>query len=121
MFCELVDQDHMAVEMNVPETDVALIRPGGKVALKLNSLPTDTIVGEVLRVSPQTIAAEGEQFFVTRAVFPNPGGKVRPGMVGQAKITGAGGWFQSGWYPIGYVALRTPTRWLWRKGWALLP
>jgi RND family efflux transporter MFP subunit len=121
MFCELVDQDHMAVEMNVPETDVALIRPGGKVALKLNSLPTDTIVGEVIRVSPQTIAAEGEQFFVTRAVFPNPGGRVRPGMVGQAKITGAGGWFQSGWYPIGYVALRTPTRWIWRKGWALLP
>jgi RND family efflux transporter MFP subunit len=120
-FCELVDQDHMAVEMNVPETEVAVVRPGAKVALKLNSLPTDTIVGEVVRVSPQTIAAEGEQFFVTRAVFPNPGGRIRPGMAGQAKITGAGGWFQSGWYPVGYMALRSPTRWAWRKIWALLP
>ncbi len=120
-FCELVDQDHMAVEMNVPETDVPLIQPGAKVALKLNALPTETIIGRVDRVSPQTLTAEGEQFFVTRAVFPNPGGKVRPGMAGQAKITGAGGWFESGWYPIGYVALRAPTRWLWRKVWALLP
>lgn len=121
MFCELVDQDHMAMEMNVPETDITLIRPGARVALKLNSLPTETIAGVVERVSPQTITAEGEQFFVTRAVFPNPGGRVRPGMVGQAKITGAGGWFESGWYPVGYVLLRAPTRWLWRKGWALLP
>ena len=120
-FCEIVDQDHMAVEMNVPENDISLIRPGARVALKLNSLPTETIIGVAERVSPQTISAEGEQFFVTRALFPNPGGRIRPGMVGQAKITGAGGWFESGWYPVGYVLLRAPTRWLWRKGWALLP
>jgi RND family efflux transporter MFP subunit len=120
-FCELVDQDRMAVEMNVPETDVVMLRPGAKVALKLNSLPTETIVGEVVRISPQTVSAEGEQFFVTRAVFPNPGGRVLSGMAGQAKISAAGGWFQSGWYPVGYVALRSPTRWAWRKVWALLP
>ncbi|MBI4165262.1 MAG: efflux RND transporter periplasmic adaptor subunit [Acidobacteria bacterium] len=120
-FCEIVDQDHMAVEMNVPENDIVLIRPGARVALKLNSLPTETIMGVAERVSLQTITAEGEQFFVTRALFPNPGGRIRPGMVGQAKITGAGGWFESGWYPVGYVLLRAPTRWLWRKGWALLP
>jgi len=120
-FCELVGTDHMAAEMNVPETEVGLIRPGAKVALKLNSLPTKTIVGQMERVSPQTVAAEGEQFFVMRAIFPNPDGKIRPGMAGQAKITGAGGWFGSGWYPVGYVALRPPARWFWRKAWALLP
>jgi hypothetical protein len=107
--------------MNVPETDVVMLQPGAKVALKLNSLPTETLVGEVVRISPQTVSAEGEQFFVTRAVFPNPGGRVLSGMAGQAKISAAGGWFQSGWYPVGYVALRSPTRWAWRKVWALLP
>jgi RND family efflux transporter MFP subunit len=121
VFCELVDQDRMAVEMNVAETEVSKIQAGAKVALKLNAFPTATIVGEVERVSPQTVAAEGEQFFVTRAVFPNPDRVVRPGMVGQAKITSRGGWFQSGWYPIGYVVLRSPTRWVWRKAWSLLP
>jgi RND family efflux transporter MFP subunit len=120
-FCELVDQDHLAVEMNVPETDISLIRTGAPVALKLNAFPTLTIRGTVERVSPQTISAEDEQFFVTRALFPNPDVRAGDGMAGQAKITSAGGWFHSGWYPVGYVLLRTPTQWAWRKAWALLP
>jgi GAF domain-containing protein len=120
-FCELVDQDRLAVEMNVPESDISLIRPGAPVALKLNAFPTLTIRGTVDRVSPQTISAEGEQFFVTRALFPNPDVKARDGMAGQAKISSTGGWFHSGWYPLGYVLLRVPTNWAWRKAWALLP
>jgi RND family efflux transporter MFP subunit len=120
-FCELVDQDHLAVEMNVPETDISLIRTGAPVALKLNAFPTLTIRGTVDHVSPQTISAEGEQFFVTRALFPNPDVQARDGMAGQAKITSAGGWFHSGWYPVGYMLLRAPTQWAWRKAWALLP
>jgi RND family efflux transporter MFP subunit len=94
-FCELVDQDHLAVEMNVPETDISRVRTGSPVALKLNAFPTLTIRGTVQQVSPQTISAEDEQFFVTRALFPNPDVKARDGMAGQAKITSAGGWFQS--------------------------
>jgi len=120
-FCELVDQDRLALEMNVAESEVSKVQPGAKVALKLNSFPMETIVGTVERVSPQTIAAEGEQFFVTRAIFQNPRRSVRLGMVGQAKITSAGGWFESGWYPIGYVMLRSPAAWVWRKAWALWP
>jgi RND family efflux transporter MFP subunit len=120
-FCELVDQDHLAVEMNVPETDISLVRTGAPVALKLNAFPTLTIRGTVERVSTQTISAEGEQFFVTRALFPNSDVQARDGMAGQAKISSAGGWFHSGWYPVGYVLLRSPTRWAWRKAWTLLP
>jgi RND family efflux transporter MFP subunit len=120
-FCELVDQDQLAVEMNVPETDISRVRTGAPVALKLNAFPTLTLRGTVERVPPQTISAEGEQFFVTRALFPNPDVKARDGMAGQAKITSAGGWFHSGWYPLGYVLLRAPTEWAWRKAWALLP
>ena len=120
-FCEVVDEDRMAVDMNVPETDVAWIRPGAKVALKLNALPTQTVAGDVERVSPQTITAENEQFFVTRAVFPNPRHAARPGMAGQAKIAAMGGWFHSGWYPIGFVMLRAPTSWAWREVWSWIP
>ena len=120
-FCELVDQDRLAVEMNVPETDLSLVRTGAPVDLKLNAFPTLTIWGTVDRISPRTISAEGEQFFVTRARFPNPEVKARDGMAGQAKITSAGGWFHSGWYPLGYVLLRAPAQWAWRKAWALLP
>jgi RND family efflux transporter MFP subunit len=120
-FCELVDQERMAVEMNVPESQVDLIQPGAGVSIKLNTYPTHTYRGTVERVSAQTISAEEEQFFVVRAVFPNPKSKVRTGMVGRAKITAAGGWFQSGWYPVGYVVLRSPARWAWRTIWTWLP
>jgi len=120
-FCEVVDEDHLAVDMNVPETDVAWIRPATPVALKLNALPTRTFAGNVERISPQTVTADEEEFFVTRAIFPNPGGAARPGMAGQAKITATGGWFHSGWYPVGFIIFRAPTSWAWRKAWSLIP
>jgi putative peptide zinc metalloprotease protein len=120
-FCEVVDEDRMAVDMNVPETDVEWVRPGAKVALKLNALPTLTVAGEVERVSPQTLTAENEQFFVTRAVFPNRRHAARPGMAGQAKIAATGGWFHSGWYPVGFVMFRAPTSWAWREAWSWIP
>jgi multidrug efflux pump subunit AcrA (membrane-fusion protein) len=120
-FCELVDPVQMAVEMNVPETEEALIRPSASMALKLNSLPTRTLRGTVERVGAQTVSAAGEQFFIVRGLFPNPDGAARTGMVGQAKITAVGGWFQRGWYPVGYVLFRSPARWVWTKVWSWLP
>lgn len=120
-FCELVDLAHMAVEMNVPETDVDLVAAGRPVALKLNAYPTDTFAGTVERVSAKTLEAEGEQFFVVRAVFPNPDEKARSGMAGRAKISATGGWFNSSWHSVGCVILRAPFRWAWRKLWSWLP
>jgi multidrug resistance efflux pump len=120
-FCEVVEQDRVAVEMNVPESEIAFVWPGNTVALKLNSFPTSTFQGRVERVSAQTITAEGEQFFVVRAMFRNPGGQIRDGMVGRGKVSAHGGWFNSSWYPVGYVLLRSPFYWAWRKAWVWLP
>ena len=120
-FCEVVAQDRMAAEVQVPETDLSLLRAGRPVALKLNAFPTDTFDGTVERVSAQTTPADGEQYFFVRVLFANPAGHARTGMVGRAKITSAGGWFESGWYPSGYVLLRDPARWAWRKLWTWLP
>jgi RND family efflux transporter MFP subunit len=121
VFCELVDTARLAVEMNVPETTVDLIRPGAPVSLKLNAFPTHTYSARVERVSAGAVSIDGVQYFVVRATFFQPKGEVRTGMVGRAKISAVGGWGDSGWYPIGYVALRTPGRWLWRKAWTWLP
>jgi RND family efflux transporter MFP subunit len=120
-FCELVDQERMAVEMLVPETDVDLVRPDTAVTVKLNAFPTVSFEGSVAQMGARTVEAEHEQFFVVRAVFPNPGERVRTGMVGRAKVTAQGGWWESGWYPIGYVLLRDPARWAWRKAWTWMP
>jgi len=120
-FCELVEQERIAVEMNVAESEVALVRPGNTVALKLNSFPTSTFPGRVERLSAETITAEGEQFFVVRAVFRNPGGQILDGMVGRGKVSAHGGWFDSSWYPVGYVLLRSPFNWAWQKVWVMIP
>lgn len=120
-FCELVNNEKMAAELNVPEAQVDLVQPGSRVALKLNTFPTHTFEGAVERVGAQTISAEAQQFFVVRAVFSNPEGRARAGMAGQGKISAAGGWPIGGWYPVGYVVLRSPMRWAWRKAWTWLP
>ncbi len=111
----------MAAEMSVPEEDLELVHPGKNVALKLNAFPTSTFEGTIERIGAQTRSTAGEQYFVVRAIFENPAGLARDGMVGRARIHAGGGWFQSGWYPVGYTLLRSPFRWLWQKAWSWLP
>jgi RND family efflux transporter MFP subunit len=120
-FCEIVAQDRMAAEMSVPENDLALVQPGKKVVLKLNAYPTTTFDGEVDRIGAQTKAEAGDQYFIVRAIFANREGLARTGMVGRGRIRASGGWFQSGWYPVGYTLLRSPFQWAWEKAWALMP
>jgi RND family efflux transporter MFP subunit len=120
-FCEIVAQDRMALEMSVPESDLGLLRVGKNVSLKLNAFPTSTFRGTVERIGAQTRSDAGDQYFLVRAVFENTGDLARDGMVGRARIRAGGGYFESGWYSVGYVLLRAPFRWLWQKGWAWLP
>ena len=120
-FCEIIAQDRIGAEMSVAESDLGLVKSGESVALKLNAFPTSTFEGTVDRVGTQAHAEAGEQYFLVRAVFENPGGHARDGMVGRARVQADGGWFHSGWYPVGYVILRSPFRWVWQKAWGLLP
>ncbi len=120
-FGEIVAQDRMAVEMSVPETDLTLVKPGAKTALKLNAFPTTTFQGSVDRLGAQTHGDAGEQYFLVRSTFENTGDRARSGMVGRARISAGGGWFGSGWYPVGYVLLRPLVRWVWEKVWGFLP
>jgi len=120
-FCEIVAESHMAAEMSVEETELGLVQTGDAVALKLNAFPSRTFHGMVDRVGMQTHAEEGKQYFLVRAVFENPQGQARDGMVGRARIQTQDGWWRSGWYPVGYVILRTPFRWLWHKLWSWVP
>jgi RND family efflux transporter MFP subunit len=120
-FCEIVDQSRMAAEMSVLETDLPLLRPGNHVALKLNAYPSVTFTGTIDQIGAQTKSDNGDQYFLVRAIFANTGGRARDGMVGRARVLARGGWFHSGWYPVGYAILRAPFRWVWEKAWSWLP
>jgi GAF domain-containing protein/biotin carboxyl carrier protein len=120
-FCEIVAQNQMAAEMSVPETDLPLIRAGNFASLKLNAFPSTTFRGVVERIGAQSKADGGEQYFLVRAIFDNTSDAARDGMVGRARVRAGGGWFSSGWYPVGYVLFRAPFRWIWEKVWSWLP
>lgn len=120
-FGEIVDQGHMAAEMSIPETDLPLLRRGDRVALKLNAYPATTFVGTVEQIGAQTRSDSGDQYFLLRATFANTGDRARDGMAGRARVLAGGGWFRTGWYPVGYVILRAPFRWMWEKAWSWLP
>jgi multidrug resistance efflux pump len=120
-FAEIVAQDRMAIELSVPETDLSLVKPGAATALKLNAFPTVTFHGAVDRMGASTHGDAGDQYFLIRSSFENTGVRARSGMVGRARLSAGGGWFGSGWYPVGYVILRPPFRWIWEKVWGLLP
>jgi RND family efflux transporter MFP subunit len=120
-FAEIVEADRMAAEISVPESDLGLVRPGRTAALKFNAFPTITFAGTIERIGTETRADVGEQYFLVRALFDNPRHLARDGMVGRARIRAYGGWFGSEWYPVGYALARDPSRWLWRKAWALWP
>ena len=120
-FCEIVAQDRMAAEMSIPETDLPLLATGNDVALKLNAYPAITFKGTIERIGAETKSEAGDQYFLVRGIFDNSGARAHDGMVGRARVRAEGGWFQSGWYPVGYVILRAPFRWLWQKVWSWLP
>ena len=120
-FAEIVAQDRMAIELSVPETDLGLVKTGAATALKLNAFPTVTFHGAVDRLGASTHGEAGDQYFLVRSTFENTGVRARSGMVGRARVSAGGGWFGSGWYPVGYVIFRPPFRWVWEKVWGLLP
>jgi RND family efflux transporter MFP subunit len=120
-FCEIVNHDQMAAEMSVPEKDLALLRTGKNVSLKLNAFPTTTFAGTIERIGAETRSEGGDQYFLVRATFQNIDGRARDGMLGRARIRASGGWFESGWYPIGYVLLRSAFLSTWEKVWGWLP
>jgi RND family efflux transporter MFP subunit len=120
-FCEIVNHDQMAAEMSVPEKDLALLRTGKNVSLKLNAFPTTTFAGTIERIGAETRSEAGDQYFLVRATFQNIDGRARDGMLGRARIRASGGWFESGWYPIGYVLLRSAFLSTWQKVWGWLP
>ena len=115
-FAEIVGEDRMAAEMSVPEKDLELVHPGKNVALKLNAFPTTTFEGTVERIGAQTQSDAGEQYFIVRAVFDNPGG-LRAGWHGgtRANSRRAADGLKADGIRWDTVLLRAPFRWLWQE------
>jgi hypothetical protein len=78
----------MIVEIAIPEDDVQYVSRGLAADVQLDSYPHDHWHGTVTRIHPRAEIRDNRNVFVAEFTLANPHGKLRPGMLGRARILG---------------------------------
>lgn len=78
------DFDPLLAVLNVPERELAIMRPGLEVRMVVDALPGQVFVGKVARVSPVVEAGTGT--FRVTAEFRDPAGRLKSGMFGRLEV-----------------------------------
>jgi RND family efflux transporter MFP subunit len=113
-FCELANMQRTRAEVNVREGDVGYLEMGQKIRLKMNAFPTKKFYGTVTLLGAQMAPHSDTSTYRIEAQIDNADLLLKSGMVGKAKV-------EVGYRSIGYVLLRKPFRFLWKKLWSWLP
>ncbi|MFC6184561.1 efflux RND transporter periplasmic adaptor subunit [Pseudoxanthomonas japonensis] len=79
----IVDSSRLEATLNVPEREIAKLKPGQAVGLVVDALPGKQFTGEVDRVAP--VVDNGTGTFRVVASFPGEG-ELQPGMFGRLNI-----------------------------------
>jgi len=93
--------DQMVVEVSIPETDIARVEIGDRIALRLDAYPTRRWTGAIERIHPRSEIIDDASVFVAEVHLDNPDGLLRPGMKGRARIS-------TGWRPLGWKLFHRP-------------
>jgi multidrug resistance efflux pump len=80
--------DTLLLEFGIAQKDVARIRQGDEVHLRVDALPQRTFVGAVNSIGVLPVASDtgAAVRFPVRALVPNPDGLLRPGMAAHARV-----------------------------------
>ena len=78
--------DSLELDFGVDQRDVALVRAGDEVRLRVTALPQQTFSGRVTAVAPLSTPSNGAVLFPVRAVFANGDGLLKPGMGAYARV-----------------------------------
>ena len=112
--CRIVDMARVIVEMQVPENELADVRPGNPVFMKARSLPSLDLQGRVDFIAPVAQAVNSQQMVVVRSEIQNDDLLLKPDMTGVAKI-------YCGDRRIVDLMTRRMIRWIRTEFWDLLP
>ncbi len=112
--CVVADTANIFAEVAVPEVEAGRLQVGESVAFKLNPFPTRTFHGVITRVGTHVRDDGKDRFLVCEAKADNPGGLLKTGMLGKAKVS-------TGYVPVATAILRKPFRYVWNRLWPLLP
>jgi RND family efflux transporter MFP subunit len=77
--------DKVRIRVPVPERDTPLVSVGDAAKITLQALPGEVFEGEISRVAG--VLDEQTRTMLVEIDLPNPDGRLRPGMFGQATIT----------------------------------
>ncbi len=83
-FFEISDLSDVWVEIDVYEHDASLVSLGQKVKLEFSSLPGEVTEGEIDFIAP--VLDSTSRTLKIRTTIKNPNGKLKPGMVADAKL-----------------------------------
>lgn len=78
------DFNPLLAVLNVPERELAIMRPGLEVRMLVDALPGEVFTGKVARVSPVVEAGTGT--FRVTAEFRDQSGRLKSGMFGRVQI-----------------------------------
>ena len=76
--------DPLRLELSVPESNVALVRPDLAVDFRVSAFGDQSFTGKVRFISPNV--RQEQRDLVVEAVVPNPDGKLRPGMFATVRL-----------------------------------
>ena len=112
----IVDVDTVWAEMLVPEKEMADVRPGSTVTLKVRSYPACDFSGTVDFIAPVAVTTDDQLFVKVRTELINddPDCALKKEMTGAAKIYG-------GRYKVIQLMYRRAYRWIRTEFWYLLP
>ena len=98
---EVAPLETLRLKIDVPERDVAYIKPGQGATIVLDGNPFDAIRGEIELLQPKSEVRDNRNVFVSEVTIENETQTLRPGMRGFAKIN-------EGWRPLGWIMLHRP-------------
>ena len=78
--------DSLELEFGVAQRDIARVRPGQEVRLRVDAMPQRTFVGRVRSVAPVPADSGAEVRYPVRAVVANPDGALKPSMAAYVRV-----------------------------------
>jgi multidrug resistance efflux pump len=78
--------DSLELELGVEQVDIARVRIGEEVRLRVDALPQRTFSGRVVSIGALPAADSSSVTFPVRAMVANGGGLLRPGMAAYARV-----------------------------------
>jgi putative peptide zinc metalloprotease protein len=114
VFCEVVSDGIMVIEMPIPEKEIGDVRLGFPITLKVRGYPRRWYEAHVRRIAPVAATNGSERTVIVQGELPNPDGSLKAGMTGVGKLL-------CGKRTIYEIASRRAIRWLRTEFWEYLP